>query len=89
MKPRTNVTEAEIRYVVEPLIHPPKEFGAHIEVYRDGPRGGTKRYVQLGPRVVNKTPGKALADLRTALYTDRLPEVRICPTENQEQGRST
>lgn len=85
MKPRTDVTEGDIRYVVEPLLYPPKEFGAHIEVYREGPRGGAKRYVKLGPRVIADTPTHALTDLRTALYTDRLPEVRIVPTTDQEQ----
>lgn len=86
MKPRTNITEREIRYVVEPLIHPPNEHGAHIEIYRDGPRGGAKRYVRLGPRVIAATPLKALEDLRTALYTDRLPEVRIVPALGEKRS---
>lgn len=81
MKPRENVTEREMRYVVEPLILPRGEFGAHIEVLRFGPRGGAEHYVRVGPRVVAGTPQKALEDLRIALYTDRLQGVRIVPAK--------
>lgn len=72
-----NVRWSEIRYVVEPLAYPVRQWGAHIEVHRAGPRGGTHRWQKIGPRVVADTPTKAFEDLRTALATDNLPDVRI------------
>lgn len=74
------VAERDVRYVVEPILtlsSPSEHYGAHIEVYKRGPRGGPERYVRLGPRMVADTALEALGDLRRAMFADLLPGVRV------------
>lgn len=74
---KLQVTAREIRYVVEPLLLPTGQYGAHVEVFRRGPRGGAKRYEQVGPRVIAGSPEVAFTDFTYALRHGAMPEVHL------------